>query len=504
MRGGDQGRRRNHRMGARLTPRARAPGAGSKTARGITPCATAFPVAPCRACVTRSGRGLPRRLLPTPLPPEGRCAGGKAGAPPDAPGRCGGEKFTQRHPQVLRPPDRGPAASTFRRVDIPEEERARRDAEWMPCLRALRRKGCARRDARLVARDFSEPRRGSAAPLAGSAAVAAQRVGSFDGRRDGEDRAARVPEARRGGRRGGRGGGAGARGGVRPRAGAGRPRADREVATFCELCFWNCGVVARVRKNRVLALKGHPRYPNANGKLCGRGQAGAGFVVDEDRLKYPMIRTGERGEGKFRRAGWNEAYAVIAEGFAKIKARYGAEALALFYHGSGGPLMRQMLVAYGSPNYAGPSYAQCKGARNVGYKLTFGEKLVSPEPIESREHALHGVLRVPPRRERPQLAGAGVRQGARPGRVARGARPAALDGRVEGGRLAADPARLRHRGDPGVAAPAREGGHVRRRVREGADDRLRRRSRATSSRSRRSGRRSAPASRPRRSSRPIA
>ncbi|BDG06032.1 molybdopterin-containing oxidoreductase family protein [Anaeromyxobacter oryzae] len=157
---------------------------------------------------------------------------------------------------------------------------------------------------------------------------------------------------------------------------------DREVPTYCELCFWNCGVVARARKNRVLALKGHPAYPNANGKLCGRGQAGAGFVVDEDRLKYPMIRTGSRGEGKFRRAGWSEAYGVIADGFSRIKARYGAEALALFYHGSGGPLLRQMLVAYGSPNYAGPSYAQCKGARNVGYKLTFGEKIVSPEPID--------------------------------------------------------------------------------------------------------------------------
>lgn len=161
--------------------------------------------------------------------------------------------------------------------------------------------------------------------------------------------------------------------------------AEREVATFCELCFWNCGVVARVRKNRVLSLEGHPRYPNAKGKLCGRGQAGAGAVVDEDRLKHPMIRTGRRGEGRFRRAGWGEAYEVVAEGFREIKARHGAEALALFYHGAGGPLLRQLLVAYGSPNFAGPSYAQCKGARNVGYELTFGEKLASPEPIDLDE-----------------------------------------------------------------------------------------------------------------------
>jgi thiosulfate reductase / polysulfide reductase chain A len=157
---------------------------------------------------------------------------------------------------------------------------------------------------------------------------------------------------------------------------------DREVATFCELCFWNCGVVARARKNRVLALRGHPGYPSSQGKLCGRGNAGAGSVVDGDRLKYPMARVGSRGQGKFERIGWKEAYQRIARGFAAIKSKHGAQALALFYHGSGGPMLRAMMVAYGTPNYAGPAYAQCKGARNVGYKLTFGEKLPSPEPLD--------------------------------------------------------------------------------------------------------------------------
>ena len=157
---------------------------------------------------------------------------------------------------------------------------------------------------------------------------------------------------------------------------------EREVPSFCELCFWNCGLTARVRGNRVLALRGNPDHPNSRGKLCGRGQAGAAFLTDGDRLKYPQIRTGARGAGRFRRAGWKEAYRVIAEGAARIKARYGAQALALFYHGCGGPFMRSLLVAYGSPNFAGPSYAQCKAARNVGYALTFGEKLPSPEPLD--------------------------------------------------------------------------------------------------------------------------
>jgi thiosulfate reductase/polysulfide reductase chain A len=160
------------------------------------------------------------------------------------------------------------------------------------------------------------------------------------------------------------------------------PVAERTVPTFCELCFWNCGVEARARGNHVLELNGHPDYPSSRGKLCGRGNAGAAFVGDDDRLRYPMLRVGERGEGRFERIGWKEAYQRIAAGFGAIKAKHGAEALALFYHGSGGPLLRTMMVALGSPNYAGPSYAQCKGARNVGYKLTFGEKFPSPEPLD--------------------------------------------------------------------------------------------------------------------------
>ncbi len=37
---------------------------------------------------------------------------------------------------------------------------------------------------------------------------------------------------------------------------------------------------------------------------------------------------------------------------------------------------------YGSPNVAAPSYAQCRGPREVGFWLTFGQGLGSPEAID--------------------------------------------------------------------------------------------------------------------------
>ena len=42
------------------------------------------------------------------------------------------------------------------------------------------------------------------------------------------------------------------------------------------------------------------------------------------------------------------------------------------------------LRAFGTPNVAAPSFAQCRGPRDVGFNLTFGEEVGSPEDIPRR------------------------------------------------------------------------------------------------------------------------
>ena len=46
---------------------------------------------------------------------------------------------------------------------------------------------------------------------------------------------------------------------------------DRVVSTFCELCFWGCGVKAHVRDGRVTKIVGNPDHPLSRGMLCPRG-----------------------------------------------------------------------------------------------------------------------------------------------------------------------------------------------------------------------------------------
>ena len=54
-------------------------------------------------------------------------------------------------------------------------------------------------------------------------------------------------------------------------------------------------------------------------------------IYNADRLKYPMKRVGARGEGKFERISWDEAYTLLAKSLKDIIGKYGNEAVYLNY-----------------------------------------------------------------------------------------------------------------------------------------------------------------------------
>ncbi|MBN2655274.1 MAG: molybdopterin-dependent oxidoreductase [Nitrospirae bacterium] len=148
---------------------------------------------------------------------------------------------------------------------------------------------------------------------------------------------------------------------------------------YCELCFWNCGLIAKSVNGKVVKIDGNPLSYRGKGKLCGRGNAGLGLLYDPDRLKHPMLNIGKRGDPKWKKISWDEALSFIANKLNDIKQKYGPEAVALFSHGTGGSFWKHLLKAYGSPNSAAPSFAQCRGPRDVGFYLTFGAAPGSPE-----------------------------------------------------------------------------------------------------------------------------
>ena len=66
----------------------------------------------------------------------------------------------------------------------------------------------------------------------------------------------------------------------------------------------------------------------------------------------------------------------------KIAAEHGPESIALWKHGTGSRFFEHVMRAYGCVNKAAPSFAQCRGPRDIGYLLTYGTGLGSPEPTD--------------------------------------------------------------------------------------------------------------------------
>jgi len=158
-----------------------------------------------------------------------------------------------------------------------------------------------------------------------------------------------------------------------------KPKGLQVIPSYCDLCFWKCGLLAYVKDGELWKVEGNPKDPLSNGRLCPRGTGGPGAHYDKERLKSPLIRKSERGEEKWVEVTWDEAFDYIADKMNKMKAQYGPESMALFSHGIGGSFIKHLLRAYGSPNETAPSFAQCRGPREVGFELTFGDVVGSPE-----------------------------------------------------------------------------------------------------------------------------
>jgi thiosulfate reductase/polysulfide reductase chain A len=147
---------------------------------------------------------------------------------------------------------------------------------------------------------------------------------------------------------------------------------DGYIPSLCEMCVWRCGLMAKVRAGRVIKLEGNPDHPHSRGRLCPRGQAGIMTTYDPDRITTPLIRVGSRGEGKFRRASWDEALDLVASKMLAIKAKHGPEAMVFSStHNLSQIQFENLLYAFGSPNY-GTQRSLCFNAMVTAFLLTYG------------------------------------------------------------------------------------------------------------------------------------
>jgi len=111
-----------------------------------------------------------------------------------------------------------------------------------------------------------------------------------------------------------------------------RTEMTETVTSICGICPGGCGVdvvLVDGRVEKILPIKDHPI-----GVVCIRGLHSKEIIYSKDRLKYPLRRIGEKGEGKFERITWDEAIDSIVQAFQKTKDQYGAPAV-MSYFGRG-------------------------------------------------------------------------------------------------------------------------------------------------------------------------
>lgn len=122
-----------------------------------------------------------------------------------------------------------------------------------------------------------------------------------------------------------------------------RRRSASVVDTSCPLdCPDACSLKVDVEEGRVVKVDAGPASPTTGGFICGKVRRFTDHQYGPDRLLYPEIRDGAKGLGKYRRATWDEALALIAERMTEARAEFGGESILPYSYGGSNGLVTHL------------------------------------------------------------------------------------------------------------------------------------------------------------------
>ncbi len=153
---------------------------------------------------------------------------------------------------------------------------------------------------------------------------------------------------------------------------------EQVINTICHNdCGGGCVLKVHVQDGRVTRIETDDST-ELQYRACPKGRAHRQWMYSPDRLKYPMKRSGERGEGKFERISWDEALDTVAGEMVRVRKTYGPSAILLL---SGGgdlvqvhhnrPMQRLLSLAGGySATWGGASFEGALFASLTTYGTT--------------------------------------------------------------------------------------------------------------------------------------
>ena len=123
-------------------------------------------------------------------------------------------------------------------------------------------------------------------------------------------------------------------------------------------CHEGCQVIFYTDEDgKLVKVEGDPNSPFNQGRLCMRCLELPELVNHESRLRYPLKRAGERGEDKWERVTWDEAYDLIEEKVRQFQRESGPESIISMI--GTGRNVSQAIAHNQYANFGGPDLTLC-------------------------------------------------------------------------------------------------------------------------------------------------
>lgn len=114
------------------------------------------------------------------------------------------------------------------------------------------------------------------------------------------------------------------------------------LASACPLdCPDACSLEVRVEDGRVVKVDGSHLNPVTAGFICAKVRRVPEHLYGPDRLLYPAVRVGPKGEGRFERISWDAALDLAAARMREARERWGGESILPFFYGGSNGLLTQ-------------------------------------------------------------------------------------------------------------------------------------------------------------------
>ncbi len=124
--------------------------------------------------------------------------------------------------------------------------------------------------------------------------------------------------------------------------------------TVCTLCPGGCGISVRKVDERAVQIAGLDGHPVNQGGTCILGSSGLQLLYGPFRVESPMKRTGERGEGRWKKICWKEALSILSSKLGEIRTEGNPHQIAAISgskEGTVARLLNRFMTVYGSPNF---------------------------------------------------------------------------------------------------------------------------------------------------------